>query len=106
VPEIKPLPSPTSVDYSRPTGFLPDPLAIYRPRLVQAPSFANSPRIQDLMRDGKIMLSLNDAIGLALSDNLDLAIQRYNLTIADTDLLVTRAGGSPRGVNTGLVSGT
>lgn len=106
VPDIKPLPSPTSVDYSKPAGFFPNPLKIYTPRLVPLPSFANSPRIQDLMHDGKIMLSLNDAIGLALSDNLDLAIQRYNLPIADTDLLVTRAGGSPRGVNTGLVSGT
>lgn len=106
VPEIKALPSPTSIDYSKPKGFFPNPLAIYEPRLVPMPSFTNSPRIQDLMHDGKIMLSLNDAIGLALSDNLDLAIQRYNLTIADTDLLVTSAGGSPRGVNTGLVSGT
>jgi outer membrane protein len=106
VPEIKPLPSPTSVDYSKPAPFFPNPLKIYTPRVVPLPSFTNSPRIQDLMHDGKIMLSLNDAIGLALSDNLDLAIQRYNLPIADTDLLVTRAGGSPRGVNTGLVSGT
>lgn len=106
VPDIKPLPSPTSVDYSKAAPFFPNPLKIYTPRLVPLPSFTNSPRIEELMKDGKIMLSLNDAIGLALADNLDLAIQRYNLPIADTDLLVTRAGGSPRGVNTGLVSGT
>jgi outer membrane protein len=106
VPEIKPLPSPTSFDYSKPAGYFPNPFAPYRPRFAPAPSFSNSPRIQELMHDGKIMLSLNDAIGLALSDNLDLAIARYNLPIADTDLLITQAGGSPRGVNTGLVSGT
>jgi outer membrane protein TolC len=106
IPEIKPLPSPTSVDYSKPAPVFPNPLKIYTPRLVPLPSFSNSPRIEELLRDGKIMLSLNDAIGLALSDNLDLAIQRYNLPIADTDLLLTRTGGSPRGVNTGLVSGT
>src|SRR5207237_4707675 len=57
-------------------------------------------------RDGKIMLSLNDAIALALENNLDLAIARYNLSIADTDLLRTQAGGSVRGVATGLVQGT
>ncbi|HEV2992366.1 MAG TPA: TolC family protein [Candidatus Angelobacter sp.] len=106
VPDIKPLPSPTSVDYSKAAPFFPNPFKIYTPRLVPLPTFTNTPRIEELMKDGKIMLSLNDAIGLALSDNLDLAIQRYNLPIADTDLLLTRAGGSPRGVNTGLVSGT
>ncbi len=106
VPEIKPLPSPTSVDYSKPAPFFPNPLKIYTPRLAPVPTFANSPRIEELLQNGKIMLSLNDAIGLALADNLDLAIQRYNLPIADTDLLLTSAGGSPRGVNTGLVSGT
>lgn len=106
VPEIKPLPSPTNVDYSKPAPFFPNPLKIYTPRFVPPPTFTNSPRIEELLQNGKIMLSLNDAIGLALADNLDLAIQRYNLPIADTDLLVTRAGGSPRGVNTGLVSGT
>src|SRR5437588_11370931 len=106
VPEIKPLPSPTSVDYSKPATFFPNPLKLYTPRLVPLPTFTNSPRIEELLQNGKVMLSLNDAIGLALADNLDLAIQRYNLPIADTDLLITRAGGSPRGVNTGLVSGT
>src|SRR5258708_38305300 len=69
VPEIKPLPSPTSVDYSKPAPFLPNPFKIYTPRLVPLPSFTNSPRMQELMHDGKIMLSLNDAIRLALSDN-------------------------------------
>ena len=106
VPEIKPLPSPTSIDYSKPAPFFPNPLKIYTPRLVPPPTFTNSPRIEELLQNGKVMLSLNDAIGLALADNLDLAIQRYNLPIADTDLLITHAGGSPRGVNTGLVSGT
>jgi len=49
---------------------------------------------------------MTDAISLALVDNLDLAIARYTLPIADTDLLVTKAGGTPRGVATGLVQGT
>ena len=59
-----------------------------------------------MVRDGKLYLSLKDAIDLALENNLDLAIARYNLPIADTDLLRTQGGGSFRGVNTGVVQGT
>ncbi|MGH9524708.1 MAG: TolC family protein, partial [Terriglobales bacterium] len=76
------------------------------PQTVPAPSFANTPRLDQLLRDGKLMLSLDDAITLALENNLDLAIARYNLSIADTDVLRTKAGASARGVNTGVVSGT
>ena len=65
------------------------------------------PRVFDqLIRDGKLYLSLKDAIDLALENNLDLAIARYNLPIADTDILRTQAGGIFRGVNTGVVQGT
>jgi outer membrane protein TolC len=67
---------------------------------------ANSARLGTLVRDGKIYLSLRDAIDLALENNLDLVIARYNLPIAQMDVLRTRAGGSVRGVNTGVVSGT
>ena len=64
------------------------------------------PASLQLIRDGKLYLALKDAIALALENNLDLAIARYNLPIADTDLLRTKAGGFFRGVNTGVVQGT
>jgi outer membrane protein TolC len=73
---------------------------------VPQPNFANSPRIDQLIKDGKLYLSLDDAIALALENNLDLAIARYNLPIADTDILRARSGAATRGVNTGLVQGT
>jgi outer membrane protein TolC len=73
---------------------------------VAEPVLTNSPRLDRLIRDGKLYLSMKDAIDLALENNLDLAIARYNLPIADTDLLRTKAGGSFRGVNTGVVQGT
>ncbi len=66
----------------------------------------NSPRIYTLLRNGKLYLSLDDAIALALENNLDIAIQRYNLPIADTDILRAKGGAAPRGVSTGIVSGT
>jgi outer membrane protein TolC len=67
---------------------------------------ANSVQLNSLVRDGKLYLTLRDAINLALEDNLDMVIARYNLPIAQMDILRTAAGGSVRGVNTGVVSGT
>ena len=46
------------------------------------------------------------AIAPALENNLDLAIARYNLPIADTDILRAKAGQGLLGVPTGLVQGT
>src|SRR5215475_12987634 len=83
-----------------------NPVGPYMPDTVAQPGLTNSPRIDRLIHDGKLYLSLKDAIDLALENNLDLAIARYNLPIADTDLLRTQAGGFFRGVNTGVVQGT
>ena len=83
-----------------------NPLDAYSPDTVPEPQLANSTRLVQLVRDGKLYLSLKDAIDLALENNLDLAIARYNLPIADTDILRTQAGGFFRGVNTGVVQGT
>lgn len=83
-----------------------DPMDWYRGKSVPPVNMANSPRLESLVRDGKIYLTLRDAIDLALQDNLDMVIARYNLPIAQMDVLRTSAGGSVRGVNTGVVSGT
>src|SRR6266436_5383490 len=82
------------------------PLGAYSPSQVPEPQLTNSLRLGQLLRDGKLYLSLKDAISLGLENNLDLAIARYNLPIADTDILRTRAGGTFRGVNAGIVQGT
>jgi len=83
-----------------------NPFDAYAPSPVPEPDLVNSSRLQRLIRDGKLYISLQDAISLALEDSLDLAIARYNLPIADTDIERTKAGGSFRGVNTGIVQGT
>ena len=93
-------------DYSKPAKSFPNIFAPYEPRHVPEPNFANTGRIDQLIQNGSLMLSLNDAIALALENNLDLAIARYNLSIADTDILRTKAGSSAQGVPTGLVQGT
>jgi outer membrane protein len=96
----------TTTDYTKPRSHFPNLIAPYRPRNVAAPNLANTARIDQVMRDGKLMLSLDDAIAIALENNLDIAIARYNLPIADTDILLANAGQSTRGVNTGVVQGT
>jgi outer membrane protein TolC len=83
-----------------------NPFDAYRGKIVPPPIMANSARLNSLVRDGKLYLSLRDAIDLALEDNLDMVIARYNLPIAQMDILRTQAGGQTRGVNTGVVSGT
>ncbi len=83
-----------------------NPLNAYAPESVPEPVLTNSAHLTQLIRDGKLYLSLKDALDLALQDNLDLAIARYNLPIANTDILRTQAGGFFRGVNTGVVQGT
>ena len=94
-----------STDYSKGASALTI-VGPYTPKHVPPPTLKNSPRIEQLMRDGKLMLSLNDAIALALENNLDLAIARYNNDIADTDLLRVKSGAAARGVNTGVVANT
>ncbi len=80
-----------------------NPLSPYRPTDAPPLDLSNSPRLQNLIRDGKLYISLSDAIALAIENNLDLAYFRYNFPIAQTDYARTKAGGRTHGVNTGIV---
>jgi len=93
-------------DYSQPRPAFPHVLLPYKSQQLAPPNLGNSPRIDSLMRDGKIYLSIDDAVALALENNLDLDIARYNLNIAEADLLRARSGASILGVNTGIVQNT
>ncbi len=83
-----------------------NPLAPYMPSTVPELNLQNSQRLYDLIQDGKLRISLRDAIALALENNLTLASFRYNFPIAQADLLRTKAGGVVNGVNTNVVSTT
>ncbi len=83
-----------------------NPFAVYTATDVPLPRLGNTPRLDQLLRDGKLYLSLNDAVTLALENNYDIAIARINLDIADTDVLRTHAGATFLGVSTGLVTNT
>ena len=93
-------------DYSKQRSAFPNLLQPYKAPNLPQPSLGNSPRIDSLMREGKIYLSIDDAVALALENNLDLEIARYNLNIADADLLRAKSGASILGINTGIVQNT
>jgi len=62
----------------------------------------NSTRLDSLVRAGRLYLSLQDTIALALENNLDIEVQRYGTRLAETELLRARAGGFIRGIPTTL----
>ncbi len=98
---------PSGHNFAKARGYLPNPLAPYLPvNFAPGQNVLNSLTLAKLMRNGKIYLSLNDAVLLALENNYDIAIQRLNLDIADTDILRARAGSNLFGVPSGLVTGT
>jgi outer membrane protein len=97
----------SSRDFSKPASrVLTNPIGTFKATSIPKASFANSVRLTDLVKDGKIYLSLSDAIALALENNYDIAIARYNLDIADTDILRTRTGAAALGVPSGLITNT
>ncbi len=93
-------------DYSKPRSAFPHFLQPYQPQEIPQPNLSNSPRVDSLMHDGKIYLSIDDAVALALENNLDIDIARYNLNIADTDYLRAKSGANILGVNAGIVQNT
>jgi outer membrane protein len=93
-------------EYAKPKSPFPNLVGPYSSRHVASPNFANTPRIDQLIHDGKLYISINDAVALALENNLDIAIARYNLNIADTDVWRAKAGSSVSGVNSGVVQST
>ena len=96
----------TNRDFTRPRGYWPNPIAPYSPTTVPAPNFANSLQLDGLVKNGKIYLSLGDAVLLALQNNYDIAIERLNLDLADVDLMRARSGALINGVSTSLQTST
>src|SRR5580698_8262045 len=108
-PPPAPQPAPDRVnmkDYSIARPSFPNPLLPYKNQDLPQPRVSNSPRIDSLIREGKIYLSIDDAVALTLENNLDIDIARYNLNIAEADLLRAKSGGNILGINAGVVQNT
>lgn len=94
-------------DYSQEKHFFPNIVDPYKPTRVEEAMLTNSTRIDQLIQDGKLMLSLDDAISLALENNLNINVQRFAPWIAQTQLLKAKAGGIPQfGTNQTVVLGS
>lgn len=95
---------------SRGTSVFPKIWKPYRPAYLPQPNLSNSPRLTELLREGRLELSLNDLLRLVVENSLALEADRFNYLIAQTDLLRTKSGQAARGipgapVPSGLFSG-
>ena len=84
--------------YTRGKSQFPNLAAPYTTSRVEEPALANTPRVEQLIRAGRLELTLSNAIELALDNNMDIVVQRYYPWLADTDLLRTQSGSGGRGV--------
>jgi outer membrane protein len=89
-------------NYTAGKRWFPSVFAPYTPLTVPAPVLTNAPRIEQMIQDGKLRISLQDAIDLALENNLDIAIQRFGPWLAEANILRTFGGGSSRGAYSAL----
>jgi len=80
-------------NYTRAPKPFPNLFAPYSPIKIAAPVLTNSPRIDQLIHDGKLELSMQEAVELALENSMDIVVQRYNPWFADTGILKANAGG-------------
>ncbi|MGC1617434.1 MAG: TolC family protein [Candidatus Acidiferrum sp.] len=81
-------------DFSNGPKVFPNFLSIYRPIQVGEPEVTNSPRLDQLIHDNKLELSLQDAIELALENSMDITVERYAPWLADTSILKAKSGGA------------
>jgi outer membrane protein len=80
-------------DFTVPPQAFPSLLKPYQQIKIDEPAISNSPRLDQLIHDGKLELSLQDSVELALENSLDIAVQRYYPWIADASILKAKAGG-------------
>src|ERR1700722_20380493 len=101
-PPAQPQPQPqgrtiqvSDQNYSYGKRWFPDILAPYTPTVVPEPILMNAPRIEQMVKDGKLSISLQDAVDLALQNNLAIVIERYTPWLAEASILHALSGGAP-----------
>jgi outer membrane protein len=82
----------TGPDYSKPNPWFPNFIAPYTPIKVAKPEVVNTPRIDQLIQQGKLNLSLEDAVSLGLENNLGIAVERYVPWLDEASLLLAKSG--------------
>src|SRR6266566_9738333 len=102
--ELKASP-PNLPHYTTGPTWFPSVLTPYKQEPIRPPVMENSPRLHDLIRNGKLRVSMADALALALENNLDIAVQRFLHPFAETDVLRAASGQAARGFQGALVPG-
>ena len=103
-PAISPTPPSSPVrqlnlgpnNYSNGHSWFPNIIAPYTQMSVPQPELANTPRINQLIANGKLLLSLEDAVSLALENNLSVAVARYTPWLDEASLLYAKSGANGR----------
>ena len=84
-------------DYSKGPNWFGHFTAPYRQQPIPPISLENSPRLKDLIHDGKLEISMADALALAIENNLDISVERQVVPMSQTDVLRASAGSAARG---------
>ena len=94
---------PSLPSYIMGPSWFPTVLKPYQQGLVKPPVLENSPRVHDLIRNGKLRLTMSDTLALTIENNLDIAVQRFLHPIAEADVLRASSGQAARGIAGALV---
>src|SRR6266566_211934 len=100
--ELKASP-PNLPHYTTGPTWFPSVLTPYKQEPIRPPVMENSPRLHDLIRNGKLRLSMADALALAIENNLDISVSRFLHPIAEADVLRASSGQAARGIPGALV---
>jgi outer membrane protein len=85
----------TNQDYTYGKRWFPNITAPYTTATVPEPILTNAPRIEQMVQNGQLRISLQDAVDLALQNNLAIVIERYTPWIAEASILHTLSGAAP-----------
>src|SRR5438128_9169305 len=88
----------TLPNYIMGPNWFPTVLKPYQQGLIRPLIMENSPRLHDLIRNGKLRLTMADTLALAIENNLDIAVQRFLHPIAEADVLRASSGQAARGI--------
>src|SRR3989475_3087995 len=102
--ELKASP-PNLPHYTTGPSWFPSVFSPYKQEPIRPPVMENSPRLHDLIRNGKLRLSMADALALAIENNLEIAVSRFLHPFAETDVLRAASGQAARGFQGALVPG-
>jgi outer membrane protein TolC len=90
---------------NQPQGFFGRIKAPYEAKSVAPVKLQNSNRLDSLLRAGNLYLSLQDAIALALENNLDIEVQRIGSQVTENNVLRAKSGGFASPVSVAVTAG-